>query len=182
MVRPRTIDRERLLDIAELLILEAGTGAISFGRLADAAGLSKASVQSVFVTREAMVEALLERWLRHERLAYDEEVGTGATLKERVRRHIKMTKKESEETNSRLAAVLAAQVGESRPNTAMANWYGARVGDLSAGTQEERLQRIAFLAAEGAFFMRYIVGYPITDRLWRELFRDLTRFVKESPK
>lgn len=151
MVRPRTIDRERLLDIAESIISEAGAVTISFGGLAEAAGLSKASVQSVFGTREAMMEALLERWLRKEQRAYQKKIGPQSSLRERVRRHVKITGKESSEANSRLAAVLTALVGSDATEGVMAKWYASRVGKFSAETQEERLLRIAFLAAEGAF-------------------------------
>lgn len=179
MVRPSTIDRERLLDIAESIISEAGAVTISFGGLAEAAGLSKASVQSVFGTREAMMEALLERWLRKEQRAYQKKIGPQSSLRERVRRHVKITGKESSEANSRLAAVLTALVGSDATEGVMAKWYASRVGKFSAETQEERLLRIAFLAAEGAFFMRHVAGFPMSDRLWRELFHDLLDFVAE---
>ena len=61
MVRPRTIDREYLLNVAEDIAAATGAAGLSFGSLAAAAGVSKASVQSAFGTREALIEAMLNR-------------------------------------------------------------------------------------------------------------------------
>ncbi len=176
MVRPRTIDRERLLDIAEDLISEAGAAAISFGGLAEAAGLPKSSVQSIFHTREAMIEALLERWLRKEKSLFERGLPAAPSLRERVLGHIDITVNEPAETRSRLAAVLAALVGSDATDGVMARWYASRIGDFSAHTPQARRLRIAFLAVEGMFFMRDIAGFPMSDPLWQEIVADLRAF------
>ncbi|WP_084652356.1 TetR/AcrR family transcriptional regulator [Ottowia thiooxydans] len=173
MGRPRTINREHLLDVAEALVAASGASSLSFGSVATAAGLSKASVQSAFGTREALVEAMLERWLQQEQKRFDAVAGATPSPSERIRAHVETTATETEAASSRIAAVLATLAGSDAQVSSAAQWYASRVGDFSAKTPEQKRLRIAFLAAEGAFFMRYLVGFPMSEKLWKEVFEDL---------
>lgn len=53
--------RERVLDAAEEMVQERGLAAVSFQQLADAVGLSKASVFHHFPSKESVAEALVDR-------------------------------------------------------------------------------------------------------------------------
>lgn len=176
MARPRTVDRDHLLTAAEKILSASGTAALSFGNVAIAAGLPKATVQSVFGTREGLIEAILERWLQQEQVRFQQIAGPAPSPHERIRAHIKSTAGETAELNSRLPALLAALAGFSYQASSVANWYKSRIGDFSAVSPEERRQRIAFLAAEGAFYIRYLAGIPMNDELWHEIFEDLAAF------
>jgi AcrR family transcriptional regulator len=176
MARPRTVNREQLLDAAEEIVSAAGAAALSFGGVATAAGLSKATVQSVFGTREAMIEAMLERWLQHEGKRFEELAGLAPSLRECITAHIRSTAAETPEAGRRMAALQAALTSSGYQSKSSAQWYSARIGNLTASTPEERRLRIAFLAAEGAFFVRHMAGIPISDALWEDIFADLKAF------
>ena len=173
MPRPRSIDRELLLDLAEATVAATGAAGLSFGSLAAVSGLSRASVQSVFGTREALIEAMLERWLAQETQRFTAAAGPAPTREQRIRAHIATTALEAEEGMRRSATLMASLAGTERQVRSAAEWYQSRVGDLSAHTPEARRLRAAFLAAEGAFFVRYLVGLPMSGTLWREIFDDL---------
>ncbi|MFB3429638.1 MAG: TetR/AcrR family transcriptional regulator [Phycisphaerales bacterium] len=53
--------REQILDAAEEMVQERGLAAVSFQQLADAVGLSKASVFHHFPNKEAVAAALVDR-------------------------------------------------------------------------------------------------------------------------
>ncbi|MET0285229.1 MAG: TetR/AcrR family transcriptional regulator [Polyangiales bacterium] len=178
MARPRTIDREHLLDVAEGIVAGASAATLSFGNLAAAAGVPKASVQSAFGTREALIDAMLDRWLAKEQQRFDAVAGQARSLRARVRAHIQTLADEPRETSSRMAGFLAALVGSGEQSESTARWYHARIGDLSAKTREQRRLRIAFLAAEGAFYVRHLAGVELRDATWREIFSDLLAFVE----
>lgn len=177
MARPRRIDREQLLEQAEAIVAAEGTAGLSFGRLAAAAGLAKASVQSAFGTREALIEAMLGRWLRAEEERHARLAGPDPTPRDRVLAHVRSVATETREASSRMATLLAALTEAGLASTTLADWYASRIGDLSAEGAEARQLRLAFLAAEGAFSMRHLAGVPIRDEVWEELFRDLERVV-----
>lgn len=179
MVRLRTVDRDQLLDVAEAVTSAEGTAGLTFGSVAKAAGMAKATVQSVFKTREAMIEAMLQRWIAKEQQRFEAVVGPNPDRSQRISAHIRTTAEETTDANSRVASLVAALAGASDHNKGMLNWYASRIGDLGATTEPERRERIAFLAAEGAFFLRYIAGFEMTDKRWIEIFDDLQRLAAE---
>ncbi|URI11632.1 TetR family transcriptional regulator [Aquincola tertiaricarbonis] len=182
MARPRTVDREYILDVAEGVAAATGAAGLSFGAVAAAAGMSKASVQSAFGTRESLIEAMLDRWLAQETARFTAKAGESPSLKVRVLAHIANTSEESEVSMQRAATLLACLAGSDSQVGAVARWYTTRVGDLSVRNDEERRLRLAFLAAEGAFFMRYVVGYSMCTERWSDIFEDLTRMAGEPER
>lgn len=173
MVRPRTIDREYLLNVAEDIAAATGAAGLSFGSLAAAAGVSKASVQSAFGTREALIEAMLNRWLAAEALRYQAQGGGSPDFKDRVRAHVRTTAGETVGSLQRVACLMASLDGTEAQTRAAARWYESRIGDLTVQDEEERRLRLAFLATEGAFFLRHVAGYRMDPRVWEDIFRDL---------
>lgn len=179
MTRPRTVDRERLLDSVEQVVSTLGPSGLTFGSVATTSGLSKATVQSVFSSREGMIEALLERWLQQERGAFIQRAGDSPTLRDRVRAHIQTMLEPAEDTNRRMAASLAALASTNSRMDGVMQWYADRMGDFSATTDEEKHLRMAFLAAEGAFFVRYLARAPISAEQWEDIAQDLRNFAEE---
>ncbi|MXR36136.1 TetR/AcrR family transcriptional regulator [Neisseriaceae bacterium B2N2-7] len=179
MTRPRTVDRERLLESVEQVVSTLGPSGLTFGAVATTSGLSKATVQSVFASREGMIEALLERWLQQERMEFEQRAGDAPTLRDRVRAHIQTVLAPAEDTNSRLAASLAALASTNSRMEGVMQWYADRMGDFSAKTDEERHLRMLFLAAEGAFFVRYLAKVPISAERWQEIAQDLQGFAQK---
>lgn len=179
MGRPRTIDRERLLDAAEIVVARSSAGALTFGTLAAEAGVPKASIQSAFGTREALIDAMLNRWLMREQGRFEAALGEGTSPRDRTLAHIQTTADEPPEDSSRIAPLLAALVEAGTDSPSSAQWYASRIGDLAAVTQEERRLRIAFLAAEGTYYLRHLIGFEMTESLWHEIFQDLREFVSD---
>ncbi|MDP4022239.1 TetR/AcrR family transcriptional regulator [Methylobacterium sp. NEAU 140] len=179
MGRPRSVDREHLLDTAETLVSASGAAGLSFGGIAAAAGVPKASVQSAFGTKEALIEAMLERWIGREQERFARAAGPDPDPRARIQAHLRTLCEEPADESSRVATLLAAMAGSGEQIASAARWYAARVGDLSARTPEARRLRIAFLAAEGAYYIRHLVGFDLSDAVWREIFADLERMADD---
>ncbi|SAI05240.1 transcriptional regulator [Bordetella ansorpii] len=173
MARPRTIDREHLLDVAQALVADAGTGALTFGALARAAGLAKASVQSVFGTREALIEAILDRWMQFDETRFAAAVAPDADKRTRIRAHVRLLGAEKAEDSRRVAALMVALASADHRAGSVVQWYRQRIDAFSVDSAEDRLLRIAFLAADGAFFVRHLANYPMNDALWNDIHRDI---------
>jgi AcrR family transcriptional regulator len=180
MARPRSVDRESLLDAAEAALAAKGLAGLSFGAVASASGVAKATVQSVFGHRDALIAAVLDRWLRREQARFEALAGPGADAARRTQAHIRSTAAETPEAGARMATLLSAlasagEVGRSGTSS----WYAARAGDFTAATAEERRLRLAFLAAEGAFYVRHLAGVPMSEALWTEVFADILALARE---
>jgi len=179
-VRPRTINREYLLDLAGKIVSSSGAGGLTFGSLANEAGLSKASIQSAFGTREALIEAMLDRWITLEKKHFEQIAGATPSHQMRVSAHIATTAEEPEAAMRRVAALLAALAGKEHQIDRAVEWYASRIDGLNAVGRQDRGLRLAFLATEGAFFMRYFVGFPIPDAIWLDIFNDLKKMSKDG--
>ncbi len=63
MGRPRTIDRDKVLEAAEAIVLREGATALTFEAVAKASGITKGGLQYCFGTKDDLVAALVERWM-----------------------------------------------------------------------------------------------------------------------
>lgn len=175
MIRPRTIDRDLLLTAAEDIAAARGIAQVTFGEVASAAGVPKASVQSAFKTRENLLEAMLGRWVEQEQSRFESLAGPNPTPVQAVLAHLQSTRDEPVEAMQRMAALVAALKETSSGLDQIEPWYRARGLVLEASTPETVELRTAFLAAEGAFFIRYLVGLDFGDAAWRSTFDELAR-------
>ncbi len=180
MARPRTIDRDHLLDIAEHCVAENGAASLSFGALAAAAGLSKGTVQTIFVTRDKLLEALLARWTEREKVRFEAERAGVDTPDARLLAHLNTTENEDVELGRTVLTMLAAIAEHGRTSNVMKDWYQDRLIGLKAETADDRRRRIAYLAAEGAFLVRNVIGLEVDKGRWAEIFEDLRELTKNS--
>ena len=77
---PRGQRRRQLLDVAWTLVGEEGTDALSLGRLAEAAGVTKPVAYDHFVTRNGLLAALHEDYDRRQTALFDERIA-GAKMR-----------------------------------------------------------------------------------------------------
>ena len=82
--------RERVLDAAEAMVQERGLAAVSFQQLADAVGLSKASVFHHFPNKDEMAKALVDRCRTKYRAGYDAVIESDAPAPEKLERIAKL--------------------------------------------------------------------------------------------
>lgn len=177
MARPRSVDRESLIDAAEATLAAQGLAGLSFGAVALASGVGKPTVQSVFGSRDALIHAVLDRWLQREQARFDAllaQAAPEAGAAARTRAHIQSTAAETPESGARMATLLAALASTGQQGgSGAAPWYDSRAGRFQARTPDERRLRLAFLAAEGAFYVRHLAGVPMSAARWREIFGDI---------
>ncbi|OAI94709.1 MULTISPECIES: TetR/AcrR family transcriptional regulator [Pseudomonas] len=77
---------EQLLEVARQVIAEEGTDALSLGRLAEAAGITKPTVYDHFGTREGLLTALYRDFETRQNLLIDAAMAAGeATLEGKAR-------------------------------------------------------------------------------------------------
>lgn len=173
MARPRKIDRDRLLEAAERVIADKGLNGFSLGAVATAAEVPKASVQSAFRSKENLVHALIDGWIEEEQVRYqaerDRHVGPRASL----HAHIRVTQAETAVTPERVAMLLMLLARPSSDAGSFQDWYRRRFGDLTAVEASERRGRLAMLATEGAFFLRFLGLAAIGPEVWNDIFDDI---------
>ncbi|OJH36906.1 TetR/AcrR family transcriptional regulator [Cystobacter ferrugineus] len=173
MGRRPAIDRDKVLDIAESILLTAGTASLTIDAVAKAAGISKGGVQSCFGTKNELIAAMMERWAREYDAQVMAAVGPSPGPVEAVRGHVHATMEMDEESNARAAGMMAALIEASEHIASTRAWYRDRFGGLDLQSEEGRRARLAFLATEGAFMLRAFGFIRPSEEEWRGLNEDL---------
>ncbi len=171
--RPRSIDRNAVLDAAEAIVTETGAAGLSFEAVARAAGITKSGVQYCFGTRENLIRSLIRRWADTFEAEVMARAGPRPSPRSVISGHIAVTRDSDDAEYSRSAAMMTAllqrpdQVAETR------DWYRSRLAGLDMTKPADRKAALAFLAAEGAFALRTFGLIDFSEDQWRALFADM---------
>lgn len=175
MARTKSIERDALLDAAEEIVRTRGAAALTIDAIAKAAGITKGGVQYTFNSKDALITAMFERWDGSYLERFNEIAGKDSSPIGGIRAHIIATGQADETSNSKAASLLASLLQAPENLATTREWYRSRLQGLDATTEEGREARIAFLAAEGAFLLRYLGLMDINDSEWESIFRDVGR-------
>ena len=171
--RPRSIDREKLLEIAEKIVAQYGVAGLTIDALARAANITKGGVQYCFGNKEGLIKAMIMRWSDH----FDAEVAQAAGGKtdglSHVRAHVQVTRQADVQDESRFAAMLAGLIPNSDQLAETRAWYARQLQGLDFSTAQGRNARLAFIANEGAFLLRSFNFFDLSPQEWQEVFRDI---------
>jgi AcrR family transcriptional regulator len=75
MGRQRSIDRDKVLDVAEEIVATQGAAGLTIDSVARAMGISKGGVQYCFGSKDAMIDAMFDRWGKAYERVFDEIAG-----------------------------------------------------------------------------------------------------------
>lgn len=178
--RPRSIDRDHVLDMAEKIVTEGGIVALTMDAVAQASGVTKGGVQYCFGNKDGLLKAMIERWGDR----FDDQVTARKQNKNdaisHIAAHIGITRQSKAEDDSRFAAMMASLI----PNTEYLNetrtWYRKQWDGLDVSTPEGRKARLAFIANEGAFLLRSFNFFELTQEEWQSIFNDIEGLLPKS--
>src|SRR5579862_4407233 len=109
LTRKKEIDRDRVLDAAEAVILESGGQSFTLDAVAARAGISKGGLVYSFATKDDLVYAALEREMARFREAMRRRVGDGPIGPvELVLAHIEEALEEEDVTTQKAAFLVTA--------------------------------------------------------------------------
>ncbi|QND52956.1 TetR/AcrR family transcriptional regulator [Phyllobacterium sp. 628] len=177
MGRKRTIDRDKVLDAAESVVAKVGAAALTIDAVAKAAGITKGGVQYCFGTKGALIDAMLDRWGQD----YDEEVAQLSSDAHApispIRAHLEATRKGDDNSNAKAASLMASLIQTPEHLGSTREWYRTRMADFDLSTEEGRRARMAFIATEGVFMLRFFGFMEIGNDEWHDMFDDIETLV-----
>lgn len=170
MGKKATIDREKLLDLAERIVREKGTKALTIDALAKAASISKGGVQYNFPSKDALIRALVMRWTsRFDAMIGSDDAAPSATGM--IRRYLDAMRASGEDIDAKIAGVMITLSLEPENLIETREWYREFLNGFDLGSAEGRRARLAFLAIEGAFQMRALGLSEHGD--WESMLHDI---------
>jgi len=155
LTRKKEIDRDRVLDAAEAVILESGGRNFTLDAVAARAGISKGGLVYSFATKDDLVHAALEREMARFREAVRRRVGDGQIKPvELVLAHIEEALEEDDATTQMAAFLVTALVHAPDMLEPVRRYYRALLDPLRSASGELHKVRHALLAVEGIFLLR----------------------------
>ena len=171
--RPRSIDRDKVLDAAEALVIEKGAAELSFESVARAAGITKSGVQYCFGTKEKLIRSMIERWGASFETEVMDRAGADRSPRSVIRAHLEATRDSDAAEYSRSAAMMTALLQRPEQVAASRDLYTQRLSSLDMKKKTDRKAALAFLAGEGAFMLRTFGLIELGEEQWAALFSDM---------
>ena len=155
LTRKKEIDRDRILDAAESVILDSGGRTFTLDAVAERAGISKGGLVYSFATKDGLVRAALEREVSRFQDAVRQRLGDKPVDPfEMVLAHIEEALDEDDATTSQATFLLAALVHAPDMMAPARHYYRALLDPLRSECGEVHEVRHALLAVEGIFLLR----------------------------
>ena len=155
MTRKKEIDRDRILDAAEAVILESGGQSFTLDAVAERAGISKGGLVYTFATKDDLVYAALEREVARFQEAVGRRLGGGPIGPvELVLAHIEEALEEDDAATQMAAFLVTALVHAPDMLEPVRRYYRALLDPLRSAYGEIHKVRHALLAVEGIFLLR----------------------------
>lgn len=179
--RPRSIDRDKVLDAAETLVARTGAARLSFEAVAKAAGITKSGVQYCFGTKENLIRSMIQRWGDSFERDVMERIGGERSPRSIIRGHLEATRDSDEAEYSRSAVMMTALLQRPDQVAATRDWYTSRFAHLDMANSSDRQAALALLAGEGAFMLRTFGLVDLDDTQWNALFADMLSMLCKVP-
>lgn len=173
MGRQKTIDRDALLDLAEGIVRRQGAGALTIDALAKAAGITKGGVQYSFTSKAALIDAICERWMQSYETLFSRLLPEAPTPEQTIRAHVGATFLDDGPAQTKAASLMTGMLQSPEFLEATRQWYLTRTAGLDPATPEGRSARLAFLATEGAFCLRFLGLMDFDAAEWASIHDDI---------
>lgn len=170
MGRRREIDREKVLDSADAIILESEGGHWTLDAVAERAGISKGGLVYCFPTKDALLAAALKRETDRVDTAIRQRAGDGwADPARRLLALMDEALAESDTFIRRGSFLMTALVHNPELSRPARDYYRTLLDDIDISSPQGREIRQAVLAVEGLFLLRGTGLYDSSAEQWRSV-------------
>ncbi|BEO47472.1 TetR family transcriptional regulator [Serratia marcescens] len=177
MGRQRSIDRDKVLDTAEEIVATQGAAGLTIDAVAKAMGISKGGVQYCFGSKDALIDAMFDRWGSAYETLFAAIAGDDPSPQTGVRAHMLATQSSDQTVSAKAAGLMATLIQTPEHLASTREWYRSRIAGLDLTTEEGKRARLAFLATEGAFMLRYFGLMDIDQAEWETMFTDMQALI-----
>ncbi|MDF2696211.1 MAG: TetR family transcriptional regulator [Labilithrix sp.] len=184
MGRKRVIDQERILDAAEAVVARDGAARLTLDAVAEQAGISKASVLYDYKSKQALIEAVVQRAVRNDN-AFNEEVTKSlgnipsAAIRGRIAAAATPLSDEFRAVALNLCAALA-QDGQLRK--AIQRNQSAVIDEIVKTSTHPRGALLAYLALEGLKLLESLDYYAWPKKERARILREIHWLVDAQPE
>ncbi|KIC08901.1 hypothetical protein RA19_18580 [Leisingera sp. ANG-M1] len=182
MARYKKLDLDDLLDAAYEVIISKGAHALSIGNVAKAAGVTKGGIQSNFGTKEALIDALFERWSDDLEAETSELQSSETEPSDPLSLFLLATRKLHSRKPRQNAAMMFLMSQNVEHREAARNWIAEKIDRFNLSGEQARQARLRFIVLESLITMQSMELTTFDSMEWEEIFEDVERlFSVEAP-
>ena len=176
----RTSNKDLMLDAAEAVVMDEGSGKLTLDAVAERAGVSKGGVLYHFPTKEALLLAMMDRMIAHSHEVRSEILeempdGPGRALKAELQASL-VSKQEKPKL---CAGMLAAVAYEPKLMEAAQAFHKQRFSAHTAGKGGSERKALVLLAADGLFFLEMLQVSPFSAAQRKAMINELFKLAEE---
>lgn len=184
MGRKRTIDQQAILDAAEKVVARDGAANLSVERVATEAGISKASVLYDFKTKQAVLEAVVERAFArdnamHSQLEAGLQTGENQVITSRI---LGASAPISEPFRNAALNLSAALVLDKSLRAKMQANQAKVIEDVHRTASSARGAQLAYLALEGLKLLENLDFHRFGDEERSRILREILWLADVEPQ
>ncbi|WP_193179551.1 TetR/AcrR family transcriptional regulator [Nisaea sediminum] len=183
--RPRTIDREAVLDAAQTVAARDGAAYLTLEAVATEAGISKASVLYDYKNKQALMKAMIERRIAAEDARIEEiksRLGPDAPNAAIRSRLIAESRELSDEDRAVTLSLCASVAGDADLREPVREMMARRVTRVRDTSENPRGAMLAFLAIEGLMALEWLSLYEWPSEERRRLMSEIHWLVDQKPE
>jgi len=181
--RPRSIDRNAVLDAAQTVAARDGVCQMTLDAVAAEAGISKSSVLYDYKTKQALMKAVIERRIASESARIEEIMSRlGNTPNAAIRARLMAESRELSDEDRAVALSLCASVAsDAELREPVREMMARRVAKVRDTSDNPRGAMLAFLAIEGLKMLEWFNLYEWPQEERHKLMSEIRWLVEQKP-
>jgi len=181
--RKRVIDQQAILDAGEAVVARLGAASLTLDAVAAEAGISKASVIYDFKTKQALIEAIVERAFRFDREHHDAaEAELASPDSAAIRGRIKVASEPPPEEFKPVALSLSmALTLDAELRSRMQKSQAETINRIIETASSPQGALLAYLAVEGLKFLEYLDFHHFSPDERARIIREIGWLVTVTP-
>lgn len=184
MGRKRVIDQEEILNAAEFVVVRDGAAHLTLDAVAEQAGISKASVIYDYKSKQALIQAVIERRVAHDK-AFIQELTDGlGDMPSAVMRGLLLASANPPPDDARAVAVnlCSALAQDAQLRSGIQKEQATMIAQVMETSTSPRGALLAYLALEGLKILEYLDLHSWPERERSRILREINWLIDVEPQ
>ena len=184
MGRKRVIDQEEILNAAEAVVVRDGAAHLTLDAVAEQAGISKASVIYDYKSKQALIQAVIERRVANDKAVIQELTDRLGDVPSAVMRGRILASSEPPLDDARAVAVnlCAALAQDAELRSGIQKEQANNIASILETSESPRGALLAYLALEGLKILEYLDLHTWPEKERSRILREINWLVDAVPQ
>jgi AcrR family transcriptional regulator len=184
MGRKRVIDQEEILNAAEFVVVRDGAARLTLDAVAEQAGISKASVIYDYKSKQALIQAVIERRVAHDKAVIQELTdGLGdmpsAVMRGRV---LAASTPLQDEVRAVALNLCSALAQDAQLRSGIQKEQATMIAQVMETSANPRGALLAYLALEGLKLLEYLDLHSWPEKERSRILREINWLIDVEPQ